>query len=183
VTCREPHSLPTLRSPLLRRSGSRAVALAGIAGIALLAGAGCVVPLAPEFENDDNEPPYLISAMPPVGTLSVMNPSFTVTVQDPNPTDTLQVRWLIDYPPYDKNTKQFTGEIPNRNPAIIDFKPDCILHNISNNMNPHRLMVVVSDRPFLPTATAPPDRPYDVTEEGSHPLRAVWLFRMDCPNQ
>jgi hypothetical protein len=157
----------------------RAAALALVAGLG-----GCIVPLAPEFENEPNEPPYLISAMPPVGTLSgVINPSFTITVQDPNATDTLQVRWLIDYPPYDRNTKQYTGEIPKSNPAIIDFKPDCILHSISNNMNPHRLMVVVSDRPFLPTATAPPDRPYDVTEEGAHPLQAVWLFKLDCPNQ
>ena len=167
-----------------RRSGPPGRAVRRALALALVTGAaGCVVPLAPEFEEENNQAPYLISATPAVGTLSAMSPTFTLTVQDPNPTDTFQVRWLIDYPPYDKNTKQYVADYPKGNPGIIDFTPDCILHGISNNANPHRLMVVVSDRPFLPPKLAPPDRPYDVTEEGSHQVRAFWLFNMECPNQ
>ena len=33
-----------------------------------------------------------------------------------------------------------------------------------------------------PWEAAPPDRPYDVTVEGSYPLRAVWLFDKECHN-
>lgn len=153
--------------------------------VALLAGiGGCVVPLSPQFEDEKNLPPYLISASPSVGTLSGENPTFTITVQDPNPADTFYVRWLIDYPPYDSNTKQLADNYPKpSNPAIIDFTPDCVLHSISNTVMRHRLMVVVSDRPFLPPKSAPPDRPYDVTVEGSYPLRVVWLFNLECHSQ
>jgi hypothetical protein len=170
------HALHTLsESPLAGRSPVRLLLFA------LLAFGGCVLPLSPEFEEQKNLPPYLVSATPPVGTLfSGENPMFSLTVQDPNPPDTFYVRWLIDYPPRDVTTRQLAREYEKpSNPTTIEYEPNCILDQLSTTNPRHRLMVLVSDRPFLAPEAAP-DRPFEVTAAGTYPLRAVWLFDKRC---
>jgi len=143
---------------------------------------GCVLPLAPEFEEDPNLPPYLVSTDPPQATVTmVKDPKFFATVQDPNENDTLYVRWLIDYPPYDSTTtvKQRAEDYTRANHSTLMFEPNCINHGLTGSAV-HRLMLLVSDRPFLPPESAP-DRPYEVTQPGTYPLRAFWSFFKECP--
>jgi hypothetical protein len=149
-----------------------------LAGLLLACGA-CVLPVAPEFEEEKNLPPYLISAMPQVASLTVKDPFFTVSVQDPNEHDTLHVRWVIDYPPYDGNSTRLRESDVASNAATLDFKPNCRLHQISGVLTRHRLMVLVADRPFLSTDMSR-DRPFEVTPPGSYPLTVAWQFDLDC---
>jgi hypothetical protein len=151
-----------------------------IAVFLLLAVGGCVVPLAPDFEEEKNLPPYLVSATPAQGTLTAEKPTFSVTVQDPNEHDTLYVRWLIDYPPYDNNIHHLAQE--SQEPgmgATVVFEPNCIKHQISRAPQ-HHLMFLAADRPFLAPESAP-DRPFEITPSGIYPVVAVWLFKLECP--
>jgi hypothetical protein len=166
-----------------------------LAAVLLLAGyAACVIPLAPEFEEEPNLPPFLVSANPPVGSVvsrSDGDPVFQVVIEDPNGGDQLHARWIIDYPPFDRNSSRTAREDRpppagegrrNRHPIV--FAPNCLLHSIAPTTTRHRLMLAVSDRPFLEPdrgmVLPPPDRPLDAIEPGAYLLPLAWSFDMDC---
>jgi hypothetical protein len=156
-----------------------------------LGATGCVIPLAPEFEEEKNAAPELISVTPAAGTI-VAKPDrgFNVTIEDLNQTDTLYVRWLIDYPPYDALTSRIDRSpdqapvgagMPNRH-KLPTFTPSCLFHQISPTLDEHRLMLVVADRPFLDpeSGMVSPDQKLDGTTEGAKVLRVFWTFELPC---
>jgi hypothetical protein len=165
----------------LRRPLALAVRAALLAGLA--AGAGCIVPLAPEFEEELRAPPFVVTSRPAVGAMVRDSEAvFQVEVQDPNSTDDLYVRWVIDFPPYTENlSRQIDYNIQkNRGPGEVNrhrlaFSPDCLLHLISPAVSQHRLMLLISDRPFEAAPMAPDKVPTD-----AHLLRVVWMFDKEC---
>ncbi len=164
-----------------RRSASGAwpAVLAALAG----AGGGCIVPLAPEFEEELRAPPFVVTSRPAVGSrVRDSEAVFEVEVQDPNSTDDLYVRWVIDYPPYTENlSRQIDyNKQKNRGPGQVNrhriaFSPNCLLHLISPAVSEHRLMLLISDRPFEAAPTAPDKVPPD-----AHLVRVVWMFDKEC---
>src|SRR5207302_72257 len=72
--------------------------------VALFAMSGCVIPVAPQFDDpEQNYPPYIVSSDPGEG--SIFTPGATpddrdiaVTLADQNLNDHLFVRWIFDYP-------------------------------------------------------------------------------------
>jgi hypothetical protein len=155
---------------------------------AALAG-GCVLPLGPEFEAEENLAPQEISTNPPVGQkVTDSKQTYTVTVEDPNRFDDLYVLKLIDYPPFvqELSRRRDPDQRPHRgldqpNIHVITHQPDCHFDQISATIPDHQLMILVSDRPFLPPqfGPTPQDTVWDRTEPGGHVLRFIWPFRKD----
>lgn len=161
-----------------------------LAALVATGGAGCVLPIAPDFEPEKNEPPVEVNVSPAPGSIVLdMKARFEVVVKDPNSTDTLYARWLIDYPPYNDQITPKPVEAsphPGQNPGIenryvIGFQPRCPEHMISPALTRHRLMLVVTDRPFVDEDDDPPgSRHLDLTSADAYAIRFVWTFDMEC---
>lgn len=151
---------------------------------------GCVVPLAPDFEPEQNQPPFLVSVTPPIGA-AIVDPvaKFEVTVEDPNRTDDLYLRWLIDYPPFNQNvTRNTEYMLPSSGPGspnqhVVRLAPRCDQPVLSPALTTHRLMLVVSDRPFddSPAGTVSSDVRLDKIATDGYGVWAFWTFEMVCP--
>ncbi len=158
--------------------------------LALVLAPACVIPVAPQFDDpEENFPPYIIDSRPPVGsivTASEGEAEFTVTLADPNLADRLYVRWIFDYPTYQDVTRLAEGPIlpPSadgtevRDP--IRMAASCVVHNIAHGLTQHRLMLAVSDRPFVKAADAPPDFRVTTVPKDARLLRAVWVLNLEC---
>jgi hypothetical protein len=87
----------------------------GRPGLLLLASlaVGCVVPVAPQFADEPNHGPFVDDSKPTVGDIFTpgRDREIAVTLSDENLNDSLFVRWLIDYP---------GGEINSRAPLILE---------------------------------------------------------------
>jgi hypothetical protein len=160
----------------------------GLARLVVVAGlgSGCVLPIGPEFAEEKNAPPFVVSVRPPVGSaLTSTNLLFDVTFQDPNPVDTLYARWLIDYPPYNPEISRVitVPALPASNPNLpnlqqIRFTPGCEGEDaLSPTLSRHRLMLVVTDRPFGPNMQSA-----DTSSDG-FAITLTWTFDKDCPSR
>jgi hypothetical protein len=148
-----------------------------------------VLPIGPEFEPERNLSPFLIRAEPPIASI-ITDPDqvFQVLVEDPNRLDDLHVRWLIDYPPFSENLTRTGLAIPvgARGPDVpnqhaLAFKPECV-NLISPALTQHRLLLVISDRPFIEDTVGQGDeRILDQTRPGAFRLPLSWTFEKDCP--
>lgn len=131
---------------------------------------GCVVPLSPDFQDPPpvaNSSPKFVLGDPFFSATAIRPPqTFEVRVVDPNLQDLLYVRWASDYPPYVEAGSKLlvtppvlmgvmagtTQDIKN---GYTTFKYDLSSPNAMTCRDlsgpDHRLVVIVSDRPFLPT--------------------------------
>jgi hypothetical protein len=159
----------------------------GLAVALAMAVPGCVLPVGPEFEEEKNAPPFVVSSSPPVGSaVTAINQVFEVTVQDPNRIDTLYARWLIDFPPFNQEISRtvMVPPQPASNPDLpnlqrLRFTPSCTKgdpYALSPSLSHHRLMLVVSDRQFLEGTLigTPPD---------AFTVQLTWTFDRDCFTQ
>jgi len=157
------------------------------ASLAALLG-GCVVPVGPKWSDPENNyPPTIASADPPIGTMLGLGIDggapfeVSVAVADQNTNDTLYFRWIIDYPPYSAGTIPLAYETtkPGGGPMVrtpVTYSPSCRNDRISPTSSSHRLMLAVSDRPFDQSDESRPDA---VTT--GQLVEAVWPFEMTCP--
>ncbi len=183
---RERNGTPVDRTDYARR---RLVGLVPFAALVCLA-VGCVVPVSPRFEDpEENFPPYLVESRPPVGSIVTAadgEAEFSVTLADPNLADRLYVRWIFDYPTYQDVTRVAEGPIlpPSadgtevRDP--IRIAASCVVHNIARGLTQHRLMLAVSDRPFVKASDAPADFRVTTVPKEARLLRAVWFVNLEC---
>jgi hypothetical protein len=174
----------TSTSPLWRKGALAAVLLLG----------GCVVPVAPEFQDppaSQNYAPYILDSDPALGAIATATTTtdvtFNVTVSDPNVGDALTVRWILDYPPYSANTRAqqdetlapaTDGQVHER--TLPPFRPDCVLSSLAK-IPSHQVMVVVSDRGFLPVENpgAPSTDLTRIPDDG-HKVTGTWTLDVDC---
>ncbi len=180
-------SAPVPAGPLSRARVRRGTAFA-VGPLLASCLSGCILPLAPEFQAVDNAQPIVVKADPPIGS-DVQNEemAFAVTLRDPNPGDRLYARWLVDYP-RSETPAMMPGredvvpppEDPTAMPDPIRFKPDCVQHAISNASNQHRLMLVVSDRPFIKETDPKLQNYWDSIPSSAGWVRSVWVFRKAC---
>lgn len=160
---------------------------------ALLAVAsGCVIPIAPEFEDPEvNYPPYVVRTDPRAGEIITPPPGeqaeIEVTLGDPNVRDPLYVRWVFDYPKYDPSVSRLAQEFtlppaPNGGQERGRFRiaPSCSVHGIALGASPHRLMMIASDRPFVKAEMAPEENRYDTPSPGGYVVRAMWILNLEC---
>jgi hypothetical protein len=161
-----------------------AVLLAGLAS-------GCVIPVGPHFDDPEaNYPPYVVSSNPVVGEIFTpgmtdQDRELTVTLSDQNLNDNLSVRFLIDYPGTDTSTAHLfylatlaaTG-MPER--GALRMRPQCDRIGIGPGM--HRMMMSVSDRPFLDALAGDdvdPEAPLDSVPDEAKRIRVSWI--LFCP--
>jgi hypothetical protein len=160
----------------------------------VVAMSSCIVPVAPEFEPEPNSPPYIYKADPPVGTKLVQRdatkpPIFSVTLADQNLDDSIYVRWIVDYPPYDsENTRLIVRRTlaasvngkPQRDETTTD-SISCTL--VSKNITAHRIALVYSDRKLFeeddPRITNSDFR-LSTGCDGCFVQTITWSFDMTC---
>jgi len=168
-------------------AGSRSSVV--VLGVLLAGAGGCVVPIGPEWSDPQKQyPPTIPSANPPIGSVvdaeSGSAPVFEVVVEDQNTQDQLYLRWLIDYPPYQDGLTRIY-EAPTlppsgsaRRPSVL-FAPSCNDDSIAKGFPNHRLLLAVSDRPFVSDAHSGVS--LDVPSAGGAVVEAAWQFTMTCP--
>jgi hypothetical protein len=144
----------------------------------------CVVPVAPTFQDpvgEPNVPPYISNAMPAIGSFVPNNTgAFVVTVTDQNVADTLHYRWVIDYPPYNANTRpQADAPIAAAVNGSQQSNPEMLSSPCDLNPAPtvavHQLEFILADRPFEPNSTLLEA----LTDSAGFVVRANWTF--SCP--
>ncbi|HXU82719.1 MAG TPA: hypothetical protein VN914_15055 [Polyangia bacterium] len=162
----------------------RMVLLAALAG-------GCVIPVGPQFDKPEtNYPPYVVTSTPTVG--EIFTPStaedgrqITATISDQNLHDNLFIRFLVDYPGTDTSLPHLLlgFEIPPSGAAErspVHIQPSCQQPKLA--MGPHRLIMVVSDRPFFDALLGQdvdPEAPFDSVPEEANRIRVLWT--LNCP--
>lgn len=131
--------------------------------------AACVVPVAPDFQTPVKAPNYYpyFSQTAPVQDSTYTVPTagnsvrFLASVGDQNLGDTLYVRWVADYPLYVQgiskvlidDTIASTGlAFPPSTPPMeirADIPCEFKCTDFAQTTQQHRLVVIVSDRPFV----------------------------------
>ncbi len=147
----------------------------------LLTLAGCVVPVGPEWvDPQENVPPFLVSANPPVGSALASGsdgglPSVEVVLGDQNSGDKLEVKWIIDSPPFVEGVSRLalfqrplTG---SEHRAAIRFAPTC--SDVAHPSDTHRLLLAVSDREFA-------DDSGGNLDTNGYLLESSWTFTLQC---
>jgi|GEM_PF-1508592 len=141
---------------------------------------GCVLPVGPEFQDppeEDNQAPYFL---PPPGSMPFYEQAVTVSgmrqfeavVGDTNRSDTLQVRWVANYPPISAATMVLPSDMSDKSgdrgkAGTWDFTVtvgcEMFMQGADNN-----LVVILSDRGFIspdaadaPTYVSRSQEPYN----------------------
>jgi hypothetical protein len=147
------------------------------------------LPLAPEFQAVENAQPFVVRADPPIGSdVQTEEMVFVVTARDPDRKDTLYARWLIDYPRFEAPVSRKAREDISPAPAdpsvpnerTLRFLPECGPHAISNTTTQHRLLLVISDRPFIEEDDQRLPNFLDSTPSYAGVIRIAWFFRKTC---
>jgi len=117
---------------------------------------GCVVPVAPSFEDppaSPNFPPVISNSDPRLGSIVPHGLRLSVTVTDANVRDTLYVRWVSDYPLATADSRVLTDVKPfgpstegKQNYVSDSYQTDCAA--LAPGLTTHRIEVIVSDRPL-----------------------------------
>jgi hypothetical protein len=161
-----------------------------IALLSLMTSAACVVPVKQEWSDPQvNYPPTIRYAEPHIGSLLNLDTDggysagVEVGLADQNTLDKLDVRWIIDYPPFLERVKHlvFKATLPAENTvdrAPIRFIPSCIDDQITREFSNHRLLLAVSDRPFESDESSQ-EQP-DKVPDGNFLVEASWQFQLDC---
>ena len=181
----------SLVPPRGRRRGNRpkfhsARKLLSWSFLTILSITGCILPVAPDFHDPPPAPnylPYFMSGFPALEEVVTIGDtqSLMVTVADPNPDDTLSIRWVADYPPYVQATSRILQEqVGLGNPATFMLDTRC---GAFFRAPTHRLVVLVSDRGFLPSSETPMDYNTQFSFDSSnHPVAVIagWSL-IGCP--
>lgn len=158
----------------------------------------CIIPVAPNFQDPPStpdSPPYLSNFSPSnfndVVTVPVpAGQVFSATVSDPDIGDMLDVRWVVDYPPFTNATRLGNQMMISRssNGQPIDQQVsqtvDC---NLINSAAPpsdgkHRLELIVANRQFSTASTLTPDDVLDsIDDPNGFVVRAAWTIVISCP--
>ena len=103
---------------------------------------------------------------------------FTVVASDNDAGDHLFFRWVMDFPPLIPSTRIVqTDEIQPSADGMRPTQPKGWQFDCFNVMSPspHRVMVIVSDKEFLPNSANPGAVPSDV-----YPATVSWTWEADC---
>jgi hypothetical protein len=148
--------------------------------------------LAAGCGGDSTEPnfaPFVAGSIPGEGEIIVVGPSereVIATLGDHNLDDHLFIRILVDYPTAFAPPQSHLAlqvEFPPSGTVIrapVRFRPRCDFLGLVPGT--HRLMMAVSDRPYLDAITGDsvdPTAPLDSIPEDGNRVRALWL--LECP--
>jgi hypothetical protein len=152
---------------------------------------GCVLPLAPAFEDppeQQNYPPSVVSTEPPQGI--VQAGTLSVTVTDPNVSDDLYIRWIGEFPPYTQNSHLLKDDTKVQHSAdgsqLLEMRSlenlNCL--SLASQTALHPVTALVTDRPFPDPAQFPNLSREDLlTKLDDHGAKAEahWTVNVSCP--
>jgi hypothetical protein len=153
--------------------------------VLLAALAGCDSSSPPQ----DEHAPFLVDSTPPEGeiiTSTGADPGeISAVLGDENISDQLYLRLLVDYPSGSGSPAHLvlTASLPPTGDVTrLPFRmlPQCGSLHLGPGL--HRVMLSVSDRPFLDALmgdSVDPEAPLDSVPPDVHRLRTVWL--LNCP--
>jgi len=153
---------------------------------------GCVLPLAPSFDDppaERNYAPEVTSSGPPQGIVTGSVANLSLGVTDPNVGDGLKVRWIAEYPPYNRDRTRLLKP-DDAFPVTLDGR---VVQGIAraDGLNClsvaqgtlHPVTAMVADRDFLNAV----DHPELSTEElltalpnNALTAEAHWVLNMQC---
>jgi hypothetical protein len=145
----------------------------------------CIIPLGPEWQDPlavQNSSPFFEDATPPFGSVNVMDPTFRVVISDLNVGDTLHVRFLSDFPPFDRDvTRTLVKDQPypptsDGRRLVEAFELTVPCDELSLQRTSHQLHVILADREF----TDPSERELEEVKEGGRIAIGSWVFE-GCP--
>ncbi|HET6147337.1 MAG TPA: hypothetical protein VFH68_07365 [Polyangia bacterium] len=116
---------------------------------------GCVIPLAPSFDDPPAERNYAPQLLDPTPAQGYVSPGvLRVNVSDPNVGDDLVVRWIVDYPPYNADRTRRLVDFPfhhsaDGKPLLEPSEMDISCLNLAQGVSVHPVTALVSDRDFL----------------------------------
>ena len=155
--------------------------------LSVLSFSGCIVPIAPEFQDPPKQPNYEPSfeLVMPFGETTVQMPAmFSVVINDPNPQDTLHVRWAADYPAYTAARSRLLVDELTIPPgatrkAELRFTSDDPCHGMVPGSD-HKLVIIVADRPFRDANQFTAEFRYNLVEN-DRPTAMVGWNLTGCP--
>jgi hypothetical protein len=164
-----------------------------LAALFAVSAGGCVIPVAPQFDDPEtNYPPYLVSSTPGEGdTLTLISADqprdLSVTLSDQNLNDALYVRWLVDYPKSEgRLIREYNYPPPATNRMAdrsqLRYQFTCANLGVSPGIGPHTLVMAVADRPYLDEFSGQPvdpEAPLDSVGGEGNRIRIVWT--VICP--
>lgn len=156
--------------------------------LSALVSGGCVVPVAPQFDDlEQNYPPFVVTSSPSEGDVftqgtSTQDREIAVTLSDHNLHDHLSVRWLLNYPGANMNTSRPIREDPVPPSGMLEratlrIQPGCDKLGLSPGL--HRLTMSVSDRRFLDALkneSVSPEAPLDTPADDGNRIRVIWML-------
>jgi len=136
-------------------------------------------------EPEANHPPFIATSAPEEGAIITPGAGsgreIAATLADENIGDHLFMRLLIDYPGGEVPGQLLrTLELPPSGSPVrstMRVQPDCRAFAAASGI--HRLMLSVSDRPFLDALAGEdvdPEAPLDSIRVDAHRVRVVWLL-------
>jgi hypothetical protein len=169
---------------LPRRWGLARLLLCPIAG--LLSMSGCIIPVAPDFQDPTpNYPPILTAQAPAFGMIQRITSSqeFDVLVWDPNG-DTVWVQWWVDYPRFQTGVSiPINGLNPVPYPTNLNSQT-MLSATVGCGNTPsrpqdtlHQLELIVSDRMPIPNDDGSPG----LVPDPGFTVRADWPYYLTCP--
>jgi len=149
---------------------------------------GCVLPLAPSFEDPpapQNYPPQIVMTDP--AAVFVLPGTLTVTVTDPNPGDDLYLRWIGEYPPITPNSHLLAPDLKITKSAdgsvLYEMRsfPNLSCASLATGVMAHPVTALVTDRPFPDPATLTSHEDLlTKTADDSGRAEAHWIINVNC---
>lgn len=145
----------------------------------------------PNDAGPPNHPPLVVSATPPLWSLvpgmSEGDQIFKLRIADNDSWDILEVRWMANYPPVTSDTRLLgTSATPGGySQPRLEASPvvDCVFSRLPSDLKEHRIVAIISDRPFLRPgdATYDPLQPYESVPPDGNRITVGWILQKECP--
>jgi hypothetical protein len=148
---------------------------------------GCVLPLAPSYDDppaERNYAPTLTTFAPPQGFVSPG--ALSVTVSDPNVGDDLVVRWILEYPPYTAGRTRvlrddpFTHSADGKELQQPSKTPDLGCLYLAQGISSHPITALVADRPFLDSPDLTVEEQLTALPNTALTVEAHWVLNVTC---
>lgn len=158
----------------------------------------CIIPVAPNFQDPPSppdSPPYLYNFQPQnfgeIVTVPVKDAKpFSANVRDLNVGETINYRWVVDYPPFITGVTLSGNQdsiTPLAGQSIDTQLPQPITCPFLNTVvapsdGKHQLELIVANRTFSPPDGLTPDNVLDsIDDPTGFVVRASWTFVISCP--
>lgn len=160
----------------------------------------CIIPVAPDFQDPPSQPDSPPSLANPLvnlmlsyfgATISLQqgngDTTFSASVSDPDPGTKLQIRWALDYPPYNPaTTSVFEGgfisaPVPGQPIQNVSVSQTINCSSVRDfTKSTQRFVLIVADGKL---AEPDPNQPYGLVQvvTSGNAVSNDWEISVNCP--